>query len=901
VQREQQAVSRSILARIPEAEINWRYGIVLAGLAVVVPADELDRLARTPGVVRVYPSVRYRALLDDSPAQIGAPAVWGAGLDNAGRGMRIGIIDDGIDPEHPFFDADGYAMPGGFPKGDAAYTSAKVIVARAFPPPDASWRFASRPFDPVNSFHGTHVAGIAAGRHGTDSPATVGRPASILSGVAPLAYLGNYRALTIPTDGVGLNGNSPELVAAIEAAVADRMDVINLSLGEPEVEPSLDAVAIALDNAAAAGVVPVVSAGNDYELLGRGSVSSPGTSQAAITVAAVTGGRYFGIAGRVVGPEPVPPDVQTFGGITAPGGIPASFGEADQTLVDAVSVDPAGLLCIPLEPAALQGRIVLARNGGCTARAKERHAAAAGALGIVLALTASGDPDFVPATDLPLLVVPAATGARLSGFAEASGGEILVRIDRSAAAVPSEEAGEVAGFSGSGPTPLSLAFKPDLAAPGVDIVSAQPGASYDPLSGTSMAAPHVAGAAALLRELHPGWTVEQVKSALVQTADPAWLDAPSGREAAATRQGGGIVDLPEAAHPLVLASPQSLAFGLLDVSAGSASATRQVTLTDAGDGAGPWSVEVVAQSRRRGAGVEAPAEVDVPATFTVTATAGPAAEEGERTGFVVLERDGVQRRVPFWFRVTRPKVPTLPTRRLPGAGVYATDTRAGRQVVNAYRYPDRVRLAGALRLLGPEQAFRIALDEPAANLGVAVVRARPGIRVQPRILRGADENRLAGAAALPYVGNPYLPTFLFPSRTAAVLLPDAGRYTVVLDSPRRGQAGPVTFRVWVDDTTPPTVRLESRVASGDRLFARVRDAGAGVDPAGIFYRIDDGPWLDGRLVGNRAVLEVFHIPSGRHRLELRVSDRQEAKNNENLPQILPNTRVVVATIRVPQR
>jgi subtilisin family serine protease len=897
VEREQRVVAKRILARIPRAEIRWRYSIVLAGLAVLLPADELGRLAATPGVVGIFPSVRYHPL-DESPSQIGAPALWGPQLDNAGRGVRIGIIDDGIDREHPFFDDEGLAMPGGFPKGDVAYTSAKVIVARAFPPPNASWPFAARPFDPLNSFHGTHVAGIAAGRHGTIAPATLDRPASTLSGVAPLAYLGNYRALTIPTDAVGLNGNSPELVAAIEAAVADGMDVINLSLGEPEVEPSRDAVAIALDNAAAAGVVPVVAAGNDYELLGRGSVSSPGTSQAAITVAAVTGGRYFGVAGRVVGPAPVPPDVQTFGGITAPGGIPRSFGQTDQPLVDADSSDPAGLLCTPLEPTALHGRLVLVRSGGCTAPTKARHAAAAGAVGLVLALTAPGDPDFVPATDLPLLVVSAATGARLSGFVETSGGEILVRIDRETAAVPSEEAGEIADFSGSGPTPLSLSFKPDVAAPGVDIVSAQPPDAFEPLSGTSMAAPHVAGAAALLRELHPDWTVEQLKSALVQTADPAWLDAPAGREAPATRQGGGIVDLPEAAEPRLFASPQSLPFGFLDVRAGQRAESRAVTLADAGGGGGTWSVKVVGQTPWRGAAVEAPAEVAVPGSFTVTASAGPAAEEGERTGFLELERGGESRRIPFWFRVTRPQVPSVPVRVLAGAGVYEADTRNGGMLVSTYRYPDRPRVAGALRLRGPELAFRIVLRRPAANLGVAVVRASPGIRVQPRILLGADENRLAGAAALPYVGNPYLPTFLFPSRSAAVLLAAAGRYTIVLDSPYRRQAGPVTFRVWVDDQTPPAVRLESRVAAGDRLFARVRDNGAGVDPAAIFYRIDNGPWLDGRLVGNRAVLEVFHVPSGRHRLELRVSDRQEAKNNENLTRVLPNTRFVRTTIRV---
>ena len=99
--------------------------------------------------------------------------------------------------------------------------------------------------------------------------------ANTLSGVAPNAYLGNYKALTIPTPGFGLDGNSAEIAAAIEAAVADGMNVINLSLGEPEVEPSRDLVVKAIEGAAAAGVVPVIAAGNDFDDFGYGSVSSP--------------------------------------------------------------------------------------------------------------------------------------------------------------------------------------------------------------------------------------------------------------------------------------------------------------------------------------------------------------------------------------------------------------------------------------------------------------------------------------------------------------------------------------------------------------------------------------------------------------------------------------------------
>ena len=190
-------------------------------------------------------------------------------------------------------------MPPGFPKGQTAYTTAKVIAARAFPPPGATWKTRADRSTRSNPSTRTHVAGIAAGNYRT--PAGGGRRRS---GVAPRAYLGNYKALTVPTDsGSGLNGNAPELVAAIEAAVADGMDVINLSLGEPEIEPSRDVVAQALDAAAAAGVVPVVAAGNDYEEFGSGSATSPGSAARAITVAAADVGAK-GHRPRVRSPPP---------------------------------------------------------------------------------------------------------------------------------------------------------------------------------------------------------------------------------------------------------------------------------------------------------------------------------------------------------------------------------------------------------------------------------------------------------------------------------------------------------------------------------------------------------------------------------------------------------------------
>ena len=284
----QRTLQARIETSIPDAQVRWRYGVVLDGMAVVVPRSQLATLSAIPGAT-VWPSVTYHSLGSRAkavlpPQLIGATTIWGPTLATAGQGMKIGIIDDGLDQTHPYFDPTGFTYPAGFPKGNTAYTTPKVIVARAFAPASETWKYGDTPFDPQFSYHATHVAGIAAGDHGTI--ATAPTTHVTVSGVAPAAYLGNYKVLTVPTADYGLDGNSPEIVAGIEQAVKDGMDVINLSLGEPEIEPSRDIVVKALDDAANAGVVPVVAAGNDYQDAGRGSVGSPATAPEAISVAA---------------------------------------------------------------------------------------------------------------------------------------------------------------------------------------------------------------------------------------------------------------------------------------------------------------------------------------------------------------------------------------------------------------------------------------------------------------------------------------------------------------------------------------------------------------------------------------------------------------------------------------
>ena len=738
--RDLAASQRRLQARIeraiPGASVRWRYRVVLNALAVVVPDRQMGRLNRLPGVARVYPSIRYRARLDRSPALIGAPQLWSGASPGTGTGIKVGIIDDGLDQSHPFFDPGGFAMPAGFPKGNRTFTTAKVIAARAFPPASPKWRHASKPFDPQLSEHGTHVAGIAAGNRIVPP----GRAA--VSGVAPGAYLGNYKVLTIPTaSGVGLDGNSPEIAAGIEAAVRDGMDVINLSLGEPEIEPSRDLVVQAINAAAEAGVVPAIAAGNDFSEFGFGSIGSPGSAARAITAGAVNGGR-------------------------------------------------------------------------------------------------------------------------------------------------SRAPGSMTVFSSSGPTPISLQLKPDVTAPGGEILSSVPQreGAWAVFSGTSMASPHVAGAAALLRQRHPTWTVAQLKSALVQSADPLPDPSPT------TRQGGGLVDLVRANEPAVFAEPVSLAFGILRPGA---SATRPVAISDAGGGAGSWTVGVAQLASDPRVAITAPASLTVPGRLDVTVRISEGAEQQAYTGFVVLRRGETVRRIPYWLDVDAPALGRHRATPLRRNGTYRSSTAGQPALVSSYRYP-----SAQARLTGPEKVFRVRLTRPAANMGVAIVSRAAGVQVQARIVSAGDENRQTGYAALPINLNPYLVDFLKPRAVSGALRPARGAYDVVFDSPTPASAGRFTFRFWIDDTAPPGVKLLARsVPRGRRLAVALTDVESGIDQESLVVRVD-GRAAEWTRRGTRLLIATGQLQPGRHRLLVQASDLQETRNNENVPRILPNTRRLQATFAV---
>lgn len=408
-----------------------------------------------------------------------------------------------------------------------------------------------------------------------------------------------------------------------------------------------------------------------------------------------------------------------------------------------------------------------------------------------------------------------------------------------------------------------------------------------------MAAPHVAAGAAILKQRHPTWTVAQIKSALALTGKPV-RSAGSTTEVPATREGGGLIDLPKADNPLVFAQPSSLSYGLVRRGA---QASRTVQLSDAGGGAGAWSVSVESQFGQ--SPLIAPATVTVPGSLQVAVNPATAPVDQELTGFVVLSRGADRRRIAYWLRVEEPKLASEPHRTLTAAGIYKGTTAGKPALVTSYRYPEDPRPLSDTSLAGPEQVFRFSLKKPVANFGVVVTGTGPGVTVTPRIVTGGDENRLTGYAGLPLVLNPYLDRFGDSIAAASATRPAPGTYDIVFDTPTRNAAGRFTFRFWVDDVAPPRVHLIDRSArAGGRVRFSIDDGkGSGLELISVQIQVDGAAQRTKSIAGTHTFF-VSGFGRGTHTLRVTAADYQELKNNENVTRILPNTRVFGATFKI---
>ena len=932
----QDAAAAQVRASIPSARFEERFSILLDGITVRLPAKSLPKLLGVSAVTKIYPSLSYFSTMDRGPSVIKATDLQAATGDK-GQGIKIAVVDTGVDSSSPFLNPAGFTYPAGFPKGDTKLTTPKVIVARAFPGPIRD-KLSATAFDKTEP-HGTHVSGIAAGDEGTNAPAGPDHPAvANLSGVAPKAWIGNYRVFTVPTP-LGHQANTPEIVKAFESAVADGMNVINFSGGGPQTDPANDAMYETIHNVALAGVVPVIAAGNDREDFGLGTAGTPGTAPDAISVAATSNNHVFAPALGVVGGPPslgaIP--LQSAGGAKLPG----AWSTLDQTIVDVTSImgtdgkpveaHLCGSATNPntalgtLPKGSLTGKILLANRGTCTFISKAERAQLAGAAGLILIDNRFGEANPIPVR-LPVAagMISDLDGQQLRAYLTQHGGQASIRVSSGIEEISTNRGGIITSFSSAGPTDFGHMLKPDISAPGLDVLSSTPpattGSTFSVFAGTSMATPHIAGTAALLLQQHPDWTPYQVKSALMTTAGAGWGDTARTQEAPVLLEGAGLANALAANDPKIFTDPQSLSFQRIDVSAGSQRKSMLLTLSDASGGAGNWTVSLAPQSQTTGVQIDVPGSValasggDVALPVVVRVAAD--AVVGENYGFVVLSGNGVQRRVPYAFLVERPALRNKPFVALKKLQI--GDTAAGTNDVTSYCCPAApfgpppTYTGPTMNEDGAEHLYSVDINQPIVNFGVSVLASSPGSLIDPFVLGAKDENDVQGYAGIPTDVNGLTFDANVDVGAAGVQFPLLQRFFVSVDSradpfTNTPQKGKYLLNAWINDLTPPSVRvLTTRVTAGRPLIvAQAVDTGSGVDPLSLVIN------YSGALVGASAYdpttgLIVFGIPAAAPKLKpgktsmiTMVSDYQEAKNINTVgDSIYPNTRFLLTKLTV---
>ncbi len=631
----QKALSANI-AQLGGRIMSTEQDLVNAMFVLATP-EAAEAMRSLPGVSRVEKMRRIPLLANRALELINTRAGWArisGGEGQAGAGVKIGIIDTGIDQRHPSFQDSALSMPGGFPRcgpdeiGDCgAWTNSKVIVARSYVnllnfqygtgaqdtrPDDVT------PRDRVG--HGTMAAMLAAGVKTTTAGVSV-------SGVAPKAYLGNYKVFGAPGVNDGTYANV--VIAALNDAVRDGMDIVTLSLGSPAGYPALtrvcgdsqnqpcDVEAEAVHNATlgtngSPGVTVVVAAGNDgnvslnYPALS--TLGSPATAPGAIAVGASTNSHVWFQTLTVPGLSGSPVNMRLGDG-------PQLSATLTAPLRDATPLDDdrTGQVCRPLAAGSLAGTIAVIRRGNCTFDIKVNNAAAAGAVAVVLEQNDGVESVFraggLADTTIPMAMIGSTAGKQLRAFLAGS----TVRngtLDPAFREVTAT-ADEIAIFSSQGPSigdgndnrDSEFLIKPEVIAPGTDLLMATQ--TYDPNSslyapsgyqvaqGTSFAAPLVAGAAALVKQRSSSFTPAQVKSAVVNSADSVLFDFTNDNRrvpAAVTAAGGGKLNVGNALNVNMTVEPATLPFGIVK---NGATINRPVVLRNATNGPLNLTIDVV--------------------------------------------------------------------------------------------------------------------------------------------------------------------------------------------------------------------------------------------------------------------------------------------------------------------
>jgi uncharacterized protein (TIGR03437 family) len=674
----QQQVRKELAAR--NMTVTGSVNTTLNALFVTAPESRVPEMKSIPGVVAVQPQRRYRLHLNEATQLMNAPAAWNlvGGMGNAGDGIKIGIIDTGVEATNPAFQDPTLPLPPGYPfctPGDCQFTNNKVIVARSYVRLLTTGNPASSTPDDYSARdrdgHGTAVASCAAANATTSGSIT-------FSGMAPKAYIGSYKVFGSP----GVNGGATiaAILSALEDAFYDGMDIVNLSLGGPAITGPLDtgaacglpadvpceADAAAVENATKLGMIVVAAAGNEGDE-GLATVDSPAHAPSAIAVGASTNAHVFQTA--VSANDPDAP--------LAIHGIPATrartqilTGAVSAPLIDVTQLGNDGFACAALPPESLTGAFALIQRGeanDCALIRKAEFAALAGATGLIF-YTSTGQPSATPDV-LPNFPGPAATiahdsGVALKDYIGTKPGQ-SVTIDPAGIVTPNvSRANVVTYFSSAGPSIGNNAIKPDLAATGDQLFMAAQ--TFDVLgglysstgfavaAGTSFSSPITAGAAAVVKQAHPDYTVAQIKSTLVNTAaqDITQQMSLSGNPTPVDVRwlGGGKLDAGAAAGAPVTIEPATISFGALTVSSIPQSislsltnhGTQTVTLALSFAGAGTNLLTSSSASVPLAAGATAPVSVTL---------SGPLPAPGSYSGALVVNGASAGLRVPYLYVV----------------------------------------------------------------------------------------------------------------------------------------------------------------------------------------------------------------------------------------------------------
>lgn len=697
LQAEQSAFVANMQAQMPTAKtanfVNENgqaeplaYQVVFNGV-VVDPGDmdqEIARkqLAALPGVKAVYLDRAHEPNLYASLPLINSEAAWNnpevGGMANAGAGIKFASMDGGVHHDAPMFDGTGYSYPEGWPAnglGDSANNNGKIIASRVYfrdwdppaPGDENSWPGTN------GTSHGVHTASTAAGNQVVAD--YLGITESI-SGVAPAAWVMSYRVFYNSITGDG-SFYDAEGIAALEDIAMDGADVLNNSWGggPSSAGGEFDALDAALINVANSGVFVSMSAGN----AGPGLGTSDHPSDEYIGVAATTsGGTYASGRLYITEPEPVSPALQDlsfasagFGG-SLPAGEVITYSYRTATAVDSANFE--GCNAFPAD--AFTGFAAVISRGSCEFGVKVLNAEQAGAEFVVIHNNASGGDALInmaPGAVGHLVTIPSIFVGHTDGVGivdwYATNGDASVLEMNMLAFQVGNTPDVVADFSSRGPG-VGNVLKPDIAAPGVNIMAQgyTPGASgedrhlgYGQASGTSMASPHVAGAAALLRQIHPDWSNADIKSALMSTSKYLGVWVSDGSHAQPLDMGAGRLDMTNAADPGVILDPPSLSFGQMVTGT---QETMTVMVTSVADSAETYDLSAIMVEGTNFMTVTTgvlPGFTISPTSITLAAgesgsfTVSFDTDEGvigDNQGYIILDGDSHEAHMPVWARIS---------------------------------------------------------------------------------------------------------------------------------------------------------------------------------------------------------------------------------------------------------